>query len=310
MKWGLVPSFAKRPEDYDVFKGGRSTFNARVEGLLSNGMWKRLLETHRGVVLFDGFYEWKAEKKGKTPMFIRNRDEYDGRTISPSAGSGQGKTLEDTPASAEVKEAVQPQDPVLPVQEAGVAEAEVEGPAHAPLMFAALFDNWRPKGATHDVPCGDEALDSVTLVTMDSDGTPVARIHDRMPIFLTPDTAAMWLDPSVSYEQAIGPILRAARNHAKQQLLMYEVSNLVSNVKNESPDCVLPKKELDAKKLSQGLGKFFTKKAPAQGPPTMQAQEPPPATKRKLDGEVASGASGLPTKAARQASPEAAIVLD
>merc|ERR1711920_463856 len=82
-----------------------------------------------------------------------------------------------------------------------------------------------------------------------------------MPVFLSPSTAATWLDPTVSFGKAIGPVLRTAQEHARRELCMYEVSNLVSNVRNESPDCVLPKKEMDAKQFSKGLRKFFTKKA-------------------------------------------------
>ncbi|CAE8658477.1 unnamed protein product, partial [Polarella glacialis] len=82
MRWGLVPSFAKCQEDFDVFKGGSATFNARVEGAESSNLWRRLIDKQRGVVLFDGFYEWKANGKSKVPMYIRNCDEYDGHTIS------------------------------------------------------------------------------------------------------------------------------------------------------------------------------------------------------------------------------------
>merc|ERR1712048_285744 len=85
MRWGLVPSFAKRAEDFDVFKGGSSTFNARVEGAETSNLWRRLLNSNRGVVIFDGFYEWKASAKGKVPMFIRNSDEYIGHTIPMNA---------------------------------------------------------------------------------------------------------------------------------------------------------------------------------------------------------------------------------
>merc|ERR1712194_30059 len=98
-----------------------------------------------------------------------------------------------------------------------------------------------------------------SIVTMDSDGTPFAKVHDRMSIFLTPETAALWLDPSVSYAAAIKAVAGAAQEHARKELLMYEVSTLVSNVRNESPDCILPKTEVDKKRFAGGLGKFFTK---------------------------------------------------
>merc|ERR1712150_412447 len=141
--------------------------------------------------------------------------------------------------------------PVLPMQEASQAAGTAQESAHAPLMFAALYDTWVPKrekqsepdskNDQHDDPSTGDTLETVTIVTMDSEGTPVAKIHDRMPVFLSPSTAATWLDPAVSFGKAIRPILRTAQEHARQELCMYEVSNLVSNVRNESPDCVLPK---------------------------------------------------------------------
>ena len=36
MRWGLVPSFAKNEEEYNAFKGGNSTFNARIEGAIGS----------------------------------------------------------------------------------------------------------------------------------------------------------------------------------------------------------------------------------------------------------------------------------
>lgn len=310
MKWGLVPSFAKRPEDFDVFKGGSSTFNARVEGLDSSSMWKRLLDSHRGVVLFDGFYEWKTVGKGKVPMFIRNRDEYDGHAMLPSADD-HGDTKEKCPDA----DASHADLPVLHIQTASQAEvasqaegaeaaqgaeASQAGPPHAPLMLAALFDTWRPRETKLGEASADECLETVTIITMGSDGTPVAQVHDRMPVFLTPETAAAWLDSSVSFGKAIGPILRTAQAHANEQLSIYEVSSLVSNVKSESPDCVLPKKEMDAKQFSKGLGKFFAKKGQEAAP-----------EKRKADDEQVQTVDvlRLPEKVARTL-PMEVIVLD
>lgn len=345
MKWGLVPSFAKRPEDYDVFKGGSSTFNARVETLDTSGIWRRLVDSQRAVVLFDGFYEWKTVGKGKVPMYIRNKDEFDGHVIPPSAGSQDGSP---TPPSQDKADRTQPaSEAVLPLQEASQAtttdtEGHGEsgrggGPASAPLMLAALYDCWRSKedkmkgvGAGADGDSETDGLESVTLVTMDSDGTPVAKVHDRMPLFLTPETAAMWLDPSVSFSKAIKPVAAAAQEHARQQLLMYEVSTLVSNVKSESPDCNLPKAEVDKKQFARGLGKFFTKATPkaTSVAAAVPASEPVQTESRKrlaepapegghvgLDGEGTS-VQMPPTKAARvfpvQASKAAqeSVVID
>eukprot|EP00439_Symbiodinium_sp_Y106_P036174 s6242_g4.t1 len=159
MRWGLVPSFAKRAEDFDAFKGGSSTFNARVEGAESSNLWRRLLDRRRCVILFDGFYEWKANGKSKTPMFIRNRDEYDGHTIPWST-----KTDED-PKKMEESD-----------------ESKIDGPEHAPLFLAGLYDVWHQKDEA------EEALESVTLLTMDPQHTAMEKVHDRMPVFLTPES--------------------------------------------------------------------------------------------------------------------------
>ncbi|CAE7705624.1 hmces [Symbiodinium pilosum] len=231
MRWGLVPAFAKRAEDFDAFKGGSSTFNARVEGAESSNLWRRLLDKRRCVVLFDGFYEWKAHGKTKTPMFIRNRDEYDGHTIP-----WRSKTSEDLQKVGEPD------------------EKELDGPQHAPLFLAGLYDVWHQKG---DV---EETLESVTILTMDPEHTIMEEVHDRMPVFLTPETAASWLDPSVPFSEIIRPVLKMSQAHAQSQLLLYEVSPLVSNIRNESPDCVLPKKKYDEKQLAKGIGRFFKPK--------------------------------------------------
>lgn len=256
MRWGLVPAFAKRMEDYDVFKGGSSTFNARIESAETSGLWRRLLNSKRGVVLFDGFYEWKTAGKTKTPMFIRNRDDYDGHVICSQASKDLDEVL--LPAKQPASQAA-----------AAPAEEELPGPRHAPLMLAALFDVWRGArgGGSETAEAGGaagEAMETATVLTMEPDGTPMFEVHNRMPVFLTPESAALWLDHSQPFGKIVGTIVKASQMHAQKQLLLYEVSSLVSSVKNESPDCIVPKKEMDAKRFSSGLGRFFQQK-PAKG---------------------------------------------
>jgi len=264
MRWGLVPAFAKRMEDFDVFKGGSSTFNARIETAESSGLWRRLVNSKRGVVLFDGFYEWKTSGKAKTPMFIRNRDEYDGHVIGPHPRSND-RDPKDT------DEVLLPEKQTQSQAESVDDQSEPTGPRHAPLMLAALFDVWRgPKGDGAKTAEADEArepLESVTILTMEPDGTPMLEVHNRMPVFLSPESAALWLDLSQPYSKIVGSIVKASQAHAQKQLLLYEVSNLVSSVKNESPDCIVPKKEVDAKRFSTGLGRFFQPKPAGGGSP-------------------------------------------
>lgn len=266
MRWGLIPAFAKRMEDYDVFKGGSSTFNARVESAESSGLWRRLLDRKRGVVLFDGFFEWKTSGKSKTPMFIRHRDKYDGHTIDPA-------TKAETDPESDIK-------------------LDVEGgPRHAPLLLAALYDVWNAGEASQ------EGIDSVSILTMEPDGTPMFEVHDRMPIFLTPETAALWLDPSAKWKDIIGTVVKASQVHAQSQLLIYEVSPLVSNIRNESPDCILSKKDFDARQLSKGIGRFFQKKNVTSGGDTGASDV----------SQLRMGSEQTPQSAKRKASPEPEI---
>jgi len=280
-------------EDYDVFRGGSSTFNARIESAESSGLWRRLLDGKRGVVLLDGFYEWKTSGNSKTPMFIRNRDEYDGHVIDGksidhcSSDPGSGATAMSNEPQLAQKGIVLPEKPPAPQAASGeTTHEELSGPSHAPLLLAALYDVWhsQEKGAMDGA---DRLLESVTILTMEPDGTPLSKVHDRMPVFLTPQTAALWLDCSQPFSNVVGTVLRTSQGHAQKQLTIFEVASLVSNVKNESPDCILPKKEFDAKQFAGGLGRFFNK-APlgkslpeAKRPRTESAKAPADADAKK-----------------------------
>jgi putative SOS response-associated peptidase YedK len=237
MRWGLIPSFAKRADDYDVFKGGSSTFNARVESASTSGLWRRLLDNKRGIVLLDGFFEWKTAGKVKLPMFIRHDESYNGHTIHGSSD------LEGDLAPNHGK----------------VQDSDQDGPCHAPLLLAALYDVW------HETAGGEDGTESVSILTMEPDGTPMIDVHDRMPVFLTPETAALWLDPKAKWDDIISGILKTSQAVASKHLLMYEVSPLVSNIRNESKDCILPKKDYNAHQLAKGIGRFFQKKSATAG---------------------------------------------
>src|SRR6266568_7616624 len=69
LRWGLVPSWAKDAS------GGARMINARAETLAEKPSFKRLLHARRCLVVADGFYEWKQEHDGKTPMYITLKDQ-------------------------------------------------------------------------------------------------------------------------------------------------------------------------------------------------------------------------------------------
>jgi putative SOS response-associated peptidase YedK len=67
-QWGLVPSWAKDP------KIGNKMINARAETLAEKPSFRNALKRRRCLVVADGFYEWKKEGKGKTPIYLQMKD--------------------------------------------------------------------------------------------------------------------------------------------------------------------------------------------------------------------------------------------
>ena len=64
LRWGLIPSWAKEESI------GAKMINARAETLAEKPSFKRLLQGKRCLIVADGFYEWKQEQGGKTPMYF------------------------------------------------------------------------------------------------------------------------------------------------------------------------------------------------------------------------------------------------
>eukprot|EP00922_Rhytidocystis_sp_ex-Travisia-forbesii_P037463 GHVS01055835.1.p1 GENE.GHVS01055835.1~~GHVS01055835.1.p1 ORF type:complete len:447 (-),score=104.62 GHVS01055835.1:169-1509(-) len=87
--------------------------------------------------------------------------------------------------------------------------------------------------------CGN-LFHSFTVVTMDSTDTSVAPIHDRMPLLLNQETATAWLDGGLPYESIVKAAMNKSREIASQSLLLYEVSPMVGNVRNNRSACVRP----------------------------------------------------------------------
>lgn len=90
MRWGLIPFWAKDP------KIGARMINARAETVAEKPAFRNALKKRRCLVLADGFYEWKKEEKGKTPMFIglkaRGLNSGDSGSRAPFAMAGLYET--------------------------------------------------------------------------------------------------------------------------------------------------------------------------------------------------------------------------
>lgn len=95
----------------------------------------------------------------------------------------------------------------------------------------------------------------------------VLSIHDRAPVFLSPETAPLWLSGK-PFAQIANKVLQTSIVECKQ-LYMYEVSKDVNSVRNETPDCLLTKKESEEKKKAKGISRFFTKGVKTEIKPTV-----------------------------------------
>ncbi len=69
LRWGLVPSWAPRPD------AGLKMINARVETVAERPAFRGLLERFRCLIVADGFYEWqRLPDGGKQAFHIRRAD--------------------------------------------------------------------------------------------------------------------------------------------------------------------------------------------------------------------------------------------
>jgi putative SOS response-associated peptidase YedK len=64
MRWGLIPHWAK--EEKTAYK----MINARLETLTQKPAFRSLLAANRCMIPASGYYEWRAEARGKTPYYI------------------------------------------------------------------------------------------------------------------------------------------------------------------------------------------------------------------------------------------------
>jgi putative SOS response-associated peptidase YedK len=66
MRWGLIPHWAKDQ------KTAYKMINARIETLTQRAAYRRLLARNRCLIPASGYFEWKAEERGKTPYYIHS----------------------------------------------------------------------------------------------------------------------------------------------------------------------------------------------------------------------------------------------
>jgi putative SOS response-associated peptidase YedK len=98
-----------------------------------------------------------------------------------------------------------------------------------PFAFAGLWDEWRPAD-------GGPPIRTCTIITC-APNELMATLHHRMPVILTPEAEAVWLDPSITDPERLLPLLVP---YPADQMVAYPVSPLVNSPAHDSPQLVLP----------------------------------------------------------------------
>lgn len=100
-----------------------------------------------------------------------------------------------------------------------------------PFAFAGLWESWRgPKGAELASP-----IESCTILTTGPNEL-MQRLHDRMPVILSPEDYELWLDPTF---QGLDALQALQRPLAADAMIADPVSTLVNSPRNESPECIV-----------------------------------------------------------------------
>jgi len=89
-----------------------------------------------------------------------------------------------------------------------------------PFAFAGLWEKW-------------QAIESCTILTTEANEL-AAQMHDRMPVILSPNDYAEWLDPQAKDSGMLLTPVPASEMSA------IPVNPIVNNARNEGPECIEP----------------------------------------------------------------------
>jgi putative SOS response-associated peptidase YedK len=112
------------------------------------------------------------------------------------------------------------------VEEGGKQPYFIHDPVGHLLMFAGLWEVWRPGE-------GEDWVKTFTIVTGEP-GKVSGDIHDRQPVILPPDLWAVWCDGMP--DEASATLVAAP----EAELVYYPVTKAVGSPKNKGPELVQP----------------------------------------------------------------------
>ena len=92
--------------------------------------------------------------------------------------------------------------------------------------MAGIWETWKdPQG---------NVVPSCTIITTAANEF-LAPIHNRMPVILSRESEALWLDPEFEDAASLAPIFVPSPNSA---LDAYEVTRLVNHARNDNPEII------------------------------------------------------------------------
>lgn len=95
-----------------------------------------------------------------------------------------------------------------------------------PMLFAGLWDHWKPGD-------GEEILSCAILTTNSND--LITPLHDRMPVLLGISDIDFWLDPALDQPEHLTHLFQP---FPSEEMEMYPVSDMVNSPKNDDPSCI------------------------------------------------------------------------
>jgi putative SOS response-associated peptidase YedK len=109
----------------------RPQFNARLETIATNGLWKSAFAGNRCIVPMHGYYEWTGEAGDKQPHFLQGHGPHGERPILAAAGLATARKVDgDWVVST-----------VIVTREARDASGEVH-PRMPAFLTRAAYDEW------------------------------------------------------------------------------------------------------------------------------------------------------------------------
>lgn len=95
------------------------------------------------------------------------------------------------------------------------------------LAMAGIWDTWKESG---------QVIESCSILTTAANNL-VAKLHDRMPVLLSPTEYDQWLDRNITDPQQL---MGMYTPYPSEPLQATPISPLINNARHDGPDCLEP----------------------------------------------------------------------